>query len=93
VGTLNARGLLPSCYLSDVIEEFLAGSVDGQKLWMKTYFGWTKAYFTDTDQSDCNIISRDKCRDRRGRSDQFGFADAERRIFLWQRSPSGQDNC
>jgi hypothetical protein len=26
---------------------------------MKTYFGWTKAYFTDTDQSDCNIISRD----------------------------------
>jgi hypothetical protein len=25
----------------------------------KTYFGWTKAYFTDTDQFDCNIISRD----------------------------------
>jgi hypothetical protein len=24
----------------------------------KTYFGWTKAYFIDTDQSDCNIISR-----------------------------------
>jgi hypothetical protein len=25
----------------------------------ENYFGWTKAYFTDTDQSDCNIISRD----------------------------------
>jgi hypothetical protein len=28
----------------------------------KRTFSWTKAYFTDTDQSDCNIISRDSWR-------------------------------
>jgi hypothetical protein len=31
---------------------------------MKMYFHWLKAYFTDTDQSDCNII----CRDEYGRA-------------------------
>jgi hypothetical protein len=38
---------------------------------LKAYFSWLKAYFTDTDQSYCNIISRD---------------NAERRSFnlLWR---------
>jgi hypothetical protein len=29
------------------------------RVFEKTYFRWLKAYFTDMDQSYCNIISRD----------------------------------